>query len=76
MLLESSNRPATGDGQGEPVVAAGSGLEGGPGGERRHQGGHAHDEGAAAEKASLWLMAVTQNNRLAPAECRTGSPHS
>ncbi len=42
-----------GDGQGEPVVAAGSGLEGGPGGERRHQGGHAHDEGAAAERIAL-----------------------
>lgn len=54
-LGAAGEQQQAGDGerQGEPVVATRSGLEGSPGGERRHQGGHAHDEGAAAQRIAL-----------------------
>ncbi len=34
-------------------VAAGFGPKGGPGGQRGHQGGDAHDKGAAAQRIAL-----------------------
>ena len=64
-----------GDGQGEPVVAAGFGPKGGPCGQRGHQGRNAHDKGAAAERIALADGGDPQQQAGTEQCAATGSAH-